>query len=235
MLGDVGFLNMGKKCTSVRETFSGVWLRLCNQNRKSSTYLLGLLKEPFLGTLGVGNGLLSGKGLGSDDEQGGLTVASLEDLGHVSTVNVGDKVGLQVPLAVVLEGLADHNGTKVGTTDTNVDDGVNGLASVTLPGARANRVGEFLHVGKDGVDLVNTGLRDLEATLISRGVSERNVQDGTALRGVNVLAVKHRVTERLDLGLTGEVKERGEDLIIDKVLGVVKEKRDVWRRRRKGL
>lgn len=208
---------------------------MCNQNRKSSTYLLGLLKEPFLGTLGVGNGLLGGKGLGSDNEQGGLTVASLEDLGHVSTVNVGDKVGLQVPLAVVLEGLADHNRTKVGTTNTNVHDGVNGLASVTLPGARADRVGELLHVGEDGVDLVNTGLRDLEAALVSRGVSESDVQDGTVLRGVDVLASKHLVTESLDLGLTGEVKEGGEDLVIDKVLGVVEKERDVGRRRRKSL
>lgn len=194
-----------------------------------------MFKEPFLGTLGVGNGLLGGKGLGSDDEQGGLTVASLEDLGHVSTVNVGDEVGLQVPLAVVFEGLADHNGTKVGTTDTNVDDSVDGLAGITLPGARANRVGELLHVGKDRLDLVNTGLRDLEAALVSRGVSESNVQDGTALRGVNVLAGKHLVTESLDLGLTGEIKEGGEDLVIDKVLGVVKKERDVRGRRRKGL
>lgn len=194
-----------------------------------------MFKEPFLGTLGVGNGLLGGKGLGSDDEQGGLPVACFEDLGHVSTVNVGDEVGLQVPLAVVLEGLADHNGTKVRTTDTNVDDSVDGLAGVTLPGARANRVRELLHMGKDRLDLVNTGLRDLEATLVSRGVSESNVQDGTALRGVDVLAGKHLVTESLDLGLTGEVKEGGEDLVIDKVLGIVEKERDIRGRRRKGL
>lgn len=212
-----------------------VWIRLCNQNRKSSTYVLGFLKEPFLGTLGIGNGLLGGKGFGSDDEQGGLTVACLEDLGHVSTVDVGDEVGLQVPLAVVLEGLADHNGTKVGTTDTNVDNSVDGLAGVALPRARANRVGELLHVRKDSLDLVNTGLRDLEAALVSRGVSESNVQNGTALRGVNVLAGKHLITESLDLGLTGEVKEGGEDLVIDKVLGVVEKERDIRGRRRKGL
>jgi hypothetical protein len=189
-----------------------------------STHLLGRLEEPGLGRLGVGDGLLSGKGLGCDNEEGGLGVAELQGLGQVGSVNVGDKEGLQVSLAVVLQRLADHDGSQVGSTNTNVDDCVDALSSVTLPGARSDLLGELLHVGEDLVDVIaGTLLVNLPATLGGRGVSQSDVEDGSVFGSVDVLAGEHGVSEGLDLSLSGEVEEGGEDLVIDQVLGVVEE------------
>lgn len=80
---------------------------------RRQTHVLGRLKEPRLCALGVGDSLLSGEGLARNDEEGGLAVAAVEDLGEVGAVNVADKVHLEVALRVVLESLADHDGTEV--------------------------------------------------------------------------------------------------------------------------
>lgn len=75
--------------------------------------VVGLLEEPGLGSVGVGARLGGGKGLGGDEEEGGLGVGVLEGLGHVSAVNVGDEVEGHVVGAVVLEGLGDHDGAAI--------------------------------------------------------------------------------------------------------------------------
>lgn len=72
-----------------------------------------LLEEPALGRVGVGGGLGGGKGLGGNEEESGLGVRSLEGLGHVGAVNVGDKVQSHVISTVVLKGLGDHDGAAV--------------------------------------------------------------------------------------------------------------------------
>jgi hypothetical protein len=72
--------------------------------------VLCVSEEPLLGSVGVGAGLSSGEGLGSDEEESSLGVRVAEGLGHVGTVNVGDEVELHVALAVRLESLGDHDG-----------------------------------------------------------------------------------------------------------------------------
>ena len=88
-------------------------------------------------------------------------------------------------------------------------------------------------MSKDLVDLVTGSiLVDLPSSSRRWGVSERNVEDSSVFRGVDVFAGKHGVTELLDARLTGEVEQRGEDLVIDQVLRVVEE--DGSFRRRSG-
>jgi len=166
------------------------------------------LQEPVLGALRVGDGLLGGEGLGSDDEDGRLRVAELQDLGEVGSVNVGDEVRLEVSLRVVLERLADHHRSEVGSTDTDVDDGVDALAGVTLPCAGSDLLGELLDVVQHLVHVVARALLVNLPTALGRWrVSESNVQDRSALGRVDVLSRKHGITEGLDLGLTGELEK----------------------------
>lgn len=94
-------------------------------------------EEPVPRALRVGNGLLGSECLTSDDEQGGLGVRDTQSLGQVRSVDVGDEVSCQITLGVRLEGLSDHDGSEIRTTDTDVDDGVDSLASVSLPGTAA--------------------------------------------------------------------------------------------------
>jgi hypothetical protein len=178
------------------------------------------LKEPPLGGVGVGDGLCGGEGLAGNKEEGGLRVTSLESLGHVGAVDVGDKVELHALLAVRLEGLGDHDGAKVRSTNTNVDNGVDGLAGVTLPLTRANLLGELLHVVQHAVDLLDYALAvDLHGLV--GGVAQGHVVDGASLCEVDLLALEHVIAELLDLCLLGELDQQLEGLLGDEVLGEI--------------
>jgi hypothetical protein len=86
---------------------------------------------------------------------------------------------------------------------------------------------------EDIVDLIDTGLVDAETALL--GVSESDVEDSSVLGGVDVVTGEHRVSELLDLGFSGKVEKGREDLLIDQVLGVIEEKRDIGGRSSKVL
>jgi hypothetical protein len=94
------------------------------------THVLGGFEEPVLGGGSIGDGLLGGERLGSDNEDGGLPITRLQNLCQVGSINVGNKVHLQVSLRVVLECFADHDGSQVGSSNTNVDNGIDLFASV---------------------------------------------------------------------------------------------------------
>lgn len=208
-----------------------VWRRVLSEGGSARldqaselTYILGSLEEPFSSTLGVGDGFLGGKRLGSDDEERSLGVAQLGDFRKIGTVNVGDKVCLQITLRVVLQGFGNHDGSQVGTTDTNVDDRVNRLAGVTLPFTGSNRVGKLLDVVEHTLNLIGALFLDLEL-LSGRGehVSQRDVQNSTTFGRVDVFACKHGISERLDLGFPREGQELFKDFRGDQVFGKVEQ------------
>jgi hypothetical protein len=213
VLGDVFLLQVEKRVSDGRKG---------KQRRK--TNLDSRLEEPLPRRLSVGDRLLSSERLRSNDEERRLSVALLGDLSDVSSVNVRNEVALEALLSVRLESLSDHDGTEVGSSDTDVDDGVDGLAGVTLPLARADLVRELLHVLQHALDLVSSRLVDLE---LATDVAEGDVKDGTVLGGVDVLASEHVIASGLEVGLFGEVEESGEDLVVDEVLGEVDEEVDV--------
>lgn len=159
--------------------------------------IFGDLEEPVSGTLGVGDRLLSGEGLASNDEERCLRVAKLQGLGEVSSVYIGDEVGCKVPLGVSLESLSNHDGTQIGTADADVDDGVDGPSRVSLPSPVPNGVCELLDVLEHGRNLTGTLLADLELVK----VTESYMKDGTILGGVDMLSREHLVPVGLDLSL----------------------------------
>src|SRR5207253_2446932 len=109
-------------------------------------YLLGAFQEPLLGALGIGERFLRRKGLGGDDEKCSLRAQVLDGLRQVSAVHIRHKMNVEARLPVWLEGFGDHDGSEVGAADADVDDVGDGLASVALPGAAADRLREFPHM-----------------------------------------------------------------------------------------
>ena len=180
------------------------------------------IKEPPLGGVGVGDGLGGGEGLAGNKEKGGLRVTSLESLSHVGAIDVGDEVELHALLAVRLEGLGDHDRAEVRATNADVDNGVDGLASVTLPLTRADLLGEGLHVIQHAVDLLDYALAvDLHGLV--GGVAQGHVVDGASLCEVDLLALEHVIAKLLNLCLLGKLDKQGEGLLGDEVLGEVEE------------
>ncbi len=131
-------------------------------------------------------------------------------------------MGVEITLGVRLECLGDHDGSEVRTTDTNVDDCIDGLAGVSLPDSAAYRLGELFDVRKDTGDLVHAGLCDLPLVK----VTESSMEDSTVLGGVDVLSGEHLVAIGLELCLAGEVKESTEDGLGDQVLGEIEKECD---------
>jgi hypothetical protein len=67
------------------------------------------LEEPLLGGIGIGGGLGGCKGLGCDEEQCGLGIRVLQRFGNVGSINVGNKVELEVAISVWLQCFRDHD------------------------------------------------------------------------------------------------------------------------------
>jgi len=110
--------------------------------------VFGGLEEPVSSTLGVGDCFLSSEGFAGDDEERSLGVTNPHSLSEMGSVDVRDEVGREVSLGVGLESLGNHDGAQVGTTDTDVDDGVNGLPRVSLPSSVPNGLRELLDMLK---------------------------------------------------------------------------------------
>ena len=62
----------------------------------------------------------------------------------MGSVHVTAEMHGEISLAVGLQGLADHDRSQVRSTDTNVDDGVDGLSGMSLPVTRAHFLRESL-------------------------------------------------------------------------------------------
>lgn len=118
--------------------------------------------------------------------------------------------------------LQQSDAVQVRSTNTNVDDGVNLLASVSLPLAAANLLAELLHVVENAVDALDDALA-VDLHLLVGDVAERNMVDGAVLSEVDLLTSKHLITELLEAGLFCELDEQLQRLLSDEVLGEVEE------------
>lgn len=75
---------------------------------------------------------------------------------------------------------------------------------------------------QDFLDLVRSFLLDLKlSTGLGEDVPQRHVQDGPALRGVDVIALEHGIPKLGHLGLFGQFQKGTPNLGGDEVLAVV--------------
>ena len=183
---------------------------------------LELFEQPGAGLTGVGQGFQGGEGLGNDDEQGGLRIEALGLLGQVVRVDVGDVAGGDAGVGVRLQSLVHHDGTQVGTTDADVDHGLDLLAGHAGPLAGADLVGECVDAVKglahvlDGVLAVD----DVLALVLNR-TTQRGVQHGAVLGVVDVHAGVHGLGALVKLDGLGQVGEQLQGLRLDQVLGQI--------------
>jgi hypothetical protein len=129
----------------------------------------------------------------------------------------------QIALGVRLESFADHYRTKVGTSDTDVDDIGDGLSGVTLPLARTDSIGELLHVVEDSFDLVGSLFLDVEGLGVREDVTQSDVQDSSTFRGVDVFSSEHGISESRYLGFTSQSEKGLPDFRGDQVLGEIEQ------------
>ena len=114
---------------------------------------------------------------------------------------------------------------QIGTSNTDVDNGSQLLASVTLPFTAADLFGELLHVLQHTVNtpLIIHDINAIDLHIPAAHVPQRSVIHGTSLGEVDLLARKHGITLLLDAGLLGELDEQVEGLIGQEVLAKVEE------------
>ena len=118
---------------------------------RNMAFLPGMIQEPPAGSMGVGHGFLSSKGLGSDDEEGGSRLYPFERFRNMGAIHIGDKMHVDARLPVGPQGFSGHHRPQVGTADADIDDIGDALAGITLPPARNDLVGKGLHLLKYGI------------------------------------------------------------------------------------
>jgi len=187
---------------------------LCNVS-----LVFGTFKEPATCRLGIRDRLLSGEGFASNDKERSFAIAFPEGLCNMGSIDVGYKVGLEIAFRVWLEGLSHHDRTKIRTTNTNINDGVDSFSCVALPVAASDRFGKLLHVVEDALNLIDTSFGDVEVIKVAKS----NVKNSAIFRGVNVLAGKHLVTIFLNFGFFDQRQEGIENRLSDEVFGKIDE------------
>ena len=126
---------------------------------------------------------------------------SAERAGDVGAVDVGDEAGVQVRVAVGVEGPGGHRRAEVGAADADVDDGADAPAGGALPVTAADTVGEVAHAGEHLVD-VGHDVVAVELDPLAGRRAQGDVEDGAVLADVDPLAGEHRVPPRGDAGVS---------------------------------
>ena len=180
---------------------------------------LELLEHPGLDLAGVGEGLERGEGLGDDDHERGLGIQTLELLGLVVGIDVGDIAAINTGVGIGTQGLVSHDRAQVGAADADGHQVLDLFAGNTLPLTGAHALGEGIHAVED---LVHVGDDILavndELALLACRAAQRGVQDGAVLGGVDVLAGEHGVAALLELHLAGKIAQQLDGLIGHQVL-----------------
>ena len=187
------------------------------------------LENCSLSSFGVRHGFKSRECLGSNDEERFFDVHLLERLGHVSAVDVRNKVDFRRSFAsnrlfcIRLQSFGDHHRTEVRTADTDVDNVLDGLAGVAQPLAAADEVGEVFHVLENRTNFGHHVLA-IDADRIVTLVAQSCVEHGALFGGVNLFASKVLGAHVFEIGGLQEVLEFGHGFVGDDILGVVEEK-----------
>ncbi|GMR55918.1 hypothetical protein PMAYCL1PPCAC_26113, partial [Pristionchus mayeri] len=180
-------------------------------------------EEPLLGCLCIRDRLLSRERFRRNDEESCLRRETRGHLNDVCSIDVADEVDLGADL-VVAQGLSHHQRTQIRSSDADVDDISDLLASVASPGARDDRSAELLHVSQHAVDIGHHILSLHENGRVS-AVAKRDVKHSTVLGEVDLLAAEHRSAHLLDTTRANHFDEQVEGLLRDAVLREVEEHR----------
>lgn len=122
---------------------------------------------------------------------------------------------------------------QIRASDTDVDDGLDLFASVSLPFATSHLFRELLHVLEDGVDFLDDTLAiDLHGLV--GNIAQGDVVDRTVLCEVDGFSLEHSIAKLLQFCLLSEIHKKRKGLISDEVFGEVKQDLRLIRRVGKG-
>ena len=112
-------------------------------------------------------------------------------LGQVGRVDVGDEPEGQRPVGVVAQRQVGHRRAEVGAADADVDHGPDPLAGVPGPlaGLRTRSAKSPIR-SSTSCTSATTSCPSTSQPLASRGIAQRDVQDGAVLGDVDVLAAR---------------------------------------------
>ena len=175
---------------------------------------------PVARGVGVGHGLESRECLGGNDEEGLLGAQVPDRLGEVGAVDIGNETEGQRAVGVGAKGLVGHNRSEVGAADADVDDIPDLLAGVPFPLTRADAVGKGTHRLENLVDFGHD-IHPVNLDHLSLRGAESDVQDGTVLGDIDLLALEHPVAMLLKADFPGQLNEVLQGRVIDAVFGVV--------------
>ena len=181
--------------------------------------IAGGRQEPVARAVGVGHGFLSSKGFRRDQEQGGFRVHRFQYFGDVGTIDVRNKMHIQV-IFIRAQRFGHHERTQIGAADTDVDDVGNRFTGVAFPAAGDNGFGEGFHLLKHGVHFRHHVFAINQNRSIA-AVTQRNVQHRAVFRAVNLLAGEHGFNGVCQEGLFGQVLQFCQRLFGDAVFGKI--------------
>mmetsp|Transcript_4222 Transcript_4222/g.8573 ORF Transcript_4222/g.8573 Transcript_4222/m.8573 type:complete len:425 (-) Transcript_4222:52-1326(-) len=183
---------------------------------------LECLEDPRFGRSSVGHGFLRSKGFGGDQKERRFGVASLQNFGNVGTVHVGAEVHLEITLGIRFECLADHDGAQVTSSDSNIDDRVNGLSSVSFPCSTTNLFGKILDARKNIIDFRHDVLAVHQNGRVGL-IPQCHVQDGPPFGIVDLFTRKHGLGFSLDILLFCKLVQQGHGFFRHTVLAVIQQ------------
>ncbi len=144
----------------------------------------------------------------------------MDRFGEVRAIDVRDETEREAAVAVVPERLVGHDRPQIGTADSDVDDVADPLARVSVPCPAADAIRKVRHPVEHGMNAGHDVLAVDQDRRAARR-AQRDVEHGTFLRDVDLLAAEHGVDARAQAALLGEADEQRQCLVGDPVLRVV--------------
>ena len=141
----------------------------------------------------------------SHDKERFFNVHFLEGFGHVSAVDIGNKIDFGRIFAVSgfvcirLQRFGDHHRTEIGTADADVHHITDFLARKSKPLARTNQMRERFHVFENSANFWHHVLA-IDANRIISLIAESGMQDGAFFRRVDFFSREKFLAHRIKSG-----------------------------------
>ncbi len=146
-------------------------------------------QEPVARAVGVGHGFLGGEGFRRHQEQGGFRVHVLQHFGDVGTIDVRDKVHVEV-VFVWTQRFGHHERAEIRAADTDVNHVGDRFAGVAFPASGDDRFREGFHLFQHRVHFRHHIFAINDDWRIAT-VTQCHVQHGTVFGAVDLLTGEH--------------------------------------------
>jgi hypothetical protein len=178
--------------------------------------------DPMTRELRVGERLQRREGLRAHDEQRARGIGLLEHVAELHAVDVRHAVQAQVAVAKLCECLGRHHDAEVRAADADVHDIRERLAGRAVNAPALHAFDEVAHFGEARAHFGHHVLT-LDEDRAVRAVAQGDVQDGTILGGVDLLAGEHRRDPLVEAARLRELDQQAQRLRIEELAGEIEQ------------